>query len=287
MSGLTPLFEGIDETELATLMTELTDAARGQGDDVAHSLDSASDAVGLLADTIEPQLRALDSWTAFQEAIRSVGPDLNAIAANSNLSLPEFNQHEADFERVLTTLKPFADDLAALLSTYRPDIDTILDGGENIVRVLISRQEEVSETVYGLSRYVLKLGTAASAETLPDGTKFAYFKNFVMFDDIEKLLCEQLAPPEGAPPELAALRDALLNSGSVMDCEGYPESPTVGGAQPAATPTAPAAAPVIPDPTVTAQHLADLVNLGIATIDRSQPVSLDVLVQQILGDGTP
>jgi phospholipid/cholesterol/gamma-HCH transport system substrate-binding protein len=286
VAGLTPLFEGIDETELATLLTELTEAAAGQGDDVARSLDSAAAATDVLSETIDEQLRALDSWTAFQEAIRTVGPDLNAIAANSNLSLPEFNRHEADFERVLTTLRPFADDLADLLATYRPDIDTILDRGENVVRVLLAREQDISDTVYGLSRYLLKLGTASSAETLPDGTKFAYFKNFVLFEDIEKALCEALAPPEGAPPELVALRDALLNSGSVMDCDGYAEpspSPGTGGPPPP---------PILDDPSLpvgapapgAVQDLADQIGVGIATADTSQPQTVEVLVDAILGE---
>ncbi|HEX8580938.1 MAG TPA: MlaD family protein [Acidimicrobiales bacterium] len=291
VAGLTPLFEGIDETELATLLSELTEAAAGQGDDVARSLDSAAAATDVLADTIDQQLAALDSWAAFQEAIRSIGPDLNAISANSNLSLPEFNAHEADFQRVLTTVKPFADDLADLLATYRPDIDTMLDRGENVVRVLLAREREVSETIYGLSRYVLKLGTASSAETLPDGTKFAYFKNFILFDDIERALCEALAPPEGAPPELAALRDALLGSGSVMDCAGYAESPPTEGPGTPELPglPAPPAAGQPPAPQAQAgapgavQDLVDDLGAGIGAVDTSQPATVEVLVDRILG----
>lgn len=284
VAGLTPLFEEIDETELAELITELTEAAAGQGDDVARAFDSAAAASDMFADTIDAQLRALDSWTAFQEAIRSVGPDLNAIAANGNQSLPVFNEAEEDFERVLTTLKPFADDLADLLSVYRPDIDTILDRGDNVVRVLLAREREVAEVVYGLSRYVLKLGTASSAETLPDGTKFAYFKNFIVFDDIEKALCEHLTPPEGAPPELTALRDALLGSGSVMDCSEHGGGTGGGdddGGEPApgTTPTLP-----IPDPTTTAQQLATDLHVGLATADRSNPETVEVLVERILGE---
>lgn len=283
-AGLTHLMDEIDETELAGLVTELTDAAAGQGDDVARSFDSAAAAMDVLSETIDDQLTALDSWAAFQEAIRTIGPDINAISANSNLSLPEFNRHEADFERVLTTLKPFADDLADLLATYRPDIDTMLDRGDNVVRVLLAREREVSETIYGLSRYLLKLGTASSAETLPDGTKFAYFKNFILFEDIERALCEHLAPPEGAPPELTALRDALLSSGSVLDCEGYGPAPGDG------QPSGPPAPPDLPAPGLpagapgAAEELSGVLDAGIATADQSEPVTVEVLVDRILGD---
>ena len=51
--------------------------------------------------TLDDQLRALRSWRAFQESIRTIGGDLNAIAAHSNEALPTFNQARADFHRAL------------------------------------------------------------------------------------------------------------------------------------------------------------------------------------------
>ena len=89
--GSDNLFSAIDENELAELVTSLNESARGTGDDVARAFESSADASALGADTIDAQLRALDSFATFQDAIRSIGPDLNTISANNEIALGEFN----------------------------------------------------------------------------------------------------------------------------------------------------------------------------------------------------
>jgi virulence factor Mce-like protein len=270
--GAVPLFRDVNATELAEVISELSKGARGEGDQIAASIDSGARLADLFSSTIDAQMRALDSFARFQEAIRTVGPDLNAISANSNLSLPEFNRTRADFERLLTTLRPFADNLADILRVYRPDIDAILDSGQNVVRVLIARQPEISETIHGLYRYLLKLGTGASPESLGDGTKFAYFKNFLLFSDVENLICASLAPPQPNAAFLVPLQQALLNSGGPLDCSAYFQAGVT-----------PASAAATPSRAEAAQRLADLTGQAMATPDQPEPQTVKALVDKILG----
>ncbi|MBV9665929.1 MAG: MCE family protein [Actinobacteria bacterium] len=219
--GAVPLFAKINATDLATIINELSKGLDGEGANIAKSLNDGVRLADVFSDTIDAQTRALDSFARFQDAIRTIGPDLNAISANSNLALPEFNQARADYTRVLATLKPFADNLADVLRVYRPDIDTILTQGDNVVRVLLARQSDISDTVSGLYRYTLKFSKGASPETLPGGSKFAYFKNFVDFSDVQNLICASLAPPQPGADFLKPLQQALLNSGGPLDCSAY------------------------------------------------------------------
>ena len=219
--GAVPLLSHINATELATIIDELSKGLEGEGDNISKSLHDGVRLADLFSDTIDAQTHALDSFARFQDAIKSVGPDLNAISANSNLALPEFNQARGDYTRVPATLKPFADNLADVLRVYRPDIDTILTQGDNVVRVLLARQADISNTVSGLYRYTLKFSKGASPETLPGGSKFAYFKNFVLFSDVQNLICASLAPPQPGGDFLKPLQQAVLAGGGPLDCSAY------------------------------------------------------------------
>ncbi|CAN5606627.1 hypothetical protein BH20ACT2_BH20ACT2_06300 [soil metagenome] len=279
IAATTPLFEDIDATELATLVTELTDAVRGEGENISRAFDAGARATALFADTVDAQLRALDSTAAFFGTIEATGDDLNAIAANNNVALPTFNRARADFERLLVTLRPFADTLGDLLIEYRPEIDTILVEGDNVVRVLIAQEADVADVVFGLSRYVFKF-SEGKGETLPDGSVFAYFKNFVFFSDIELALCSIIAQED----ELGPLQDVLLTSGVGVDCSDYlanqgrpVEAPPDG----APIPALPVPAPVAPDQPVT--DLAADVFAGVAGADRTEPGTAADFLDRILG----
>lgn len=267
--GAVPLFSHINATDLATIIDELSKGLEGEGDNISKSLHDGVRLADLFSDTIDAQTHALDSFARFQDAIKTVGPDLNAISANSNLALPEFNQARDDYTRLLATLKPFADNLADVLRVYRPDIDTILTQGDNVVRVLLARQADLSDTVSGLYRYTLKFSKGASPETLPNGSKFAYFKNFVLFSDVQTLICASLAPPQPGLDFLKPLQQAVLNSGGPLDCSAFFTQ--------AATKTAPTAAQA-------GRQLANRAQQTLAAPQVPQVQTVQALVDQILGE---
>jgi virulence factor Mce-like protein len=266
--GAAPLLSRIDAGDVTTIIDELSKGLEGEGHQISKSLQDGVHLADLFAETIDAQTRALDSFARFQDALRTVGPDLNAISANSNLSLPEFNKARGDYARLLATLTPFSDNLADVLRVYRPDIDTILTQGDNVVRVLLARQADLSNTVSGLYRYTLKFSKGASAETLPNGTKFAYFKNFVLFSDVQNLICASLAPPQPGLDFLKPLQQALLNSGGPLDCSAYFTQSAGAGAQTAAQ---------------AARQLATRAQQSLGVPQVPQVETVKALVDQILG----
>lgn len=274
--GTDDLFDALDEQELGELVTGLSEAARGTGEDVAAAWESGAEATGVGADTIDRQVRALTAWSELQDAIRDIGPDLDTISANSNLSLEEFNTHRRAFARALTSLRPFADHLAALLAGTRPDIDTYLERGDSVVRLLIANEDDLQDVVEGLGDYAQAFGGGLSQERLPDGSGFAYFKNFIYADDVEAFLCSSLAE---APDEFAGLRDAILSLQAEIDCEGYFEA-----SQPTPAPA--------PDPSAADQALAAgrLVDQLYGLLGRPQgggTQDLGSLLDELLDTGAP
>ena len=269
IAGTVPLFDRVDPQSLATIIHELAVAAKGNGDAIASSLESNARLASLLADTIDAQTRALDSWARFQAALAPTGESFNAIADNSNEALPALNAAERDFERALATLEPLAADLAELLQVYRPDIDAILVDGDNVIRALVSRRQQLSETIHGLYRYTFKFGAAQSLETLPDGTKLGYFKIFILLEDLEAFVCTSLAPTGANASYLEPLRQALAQSS--LDCTA---SFAAAAQRPAGD------APITP-----ADRGADIVGRiqdGAAEPDQPVAVTLDALVQRVL-----
>lgn len=264
-----PLLEAIDEQELADLVASMARTANGLGDDIGRSWESGAETTAFLNDTLDAQLTALRSAADFQEAIRTVGDDFNTISANNNLALPEFNRARADFEQALVSLQGFGDHLADLIQGTRPDLDRIFDSGDNVMRVLISHEADVADVVDGLANYVAAFAGGLSAERLPDGTGFAYFKNFIYVDQIQDVLCTALAD---TPAQFSAFRDAILSLGGPIDCAGYFE------------PTGSPLPPVVPagQRPAAAQQLSDSLYGLVGVPDQSQSASVDVLVDRVL-----
>jgi phospholipid/cholesterol/gamma-HCH transport system substrate-binding protein len=234
INSTVPLFNSINPGDVQTIISELTQASQGMGQTIAQSIDTGTRLADLFSNTLSAQVNALDAFARFQAAWTPTASNLNAIAAANNVGLPVFNQAEATFQAFLATLKPLSDNLAQLLSTYRPDINILLGQGDNVVRVLLARKSDISDLVHGLYRYTLKFAKGASSEQLADGSRFAYFKLFTSFDDIDKLVCGLVAPA-GAPPQLqqslAPLQSAL---GPQFDC-----GPGTSAAGPTAAPASP------------------------------------------------
>ena len=134
-------------------------------------------------------------------------------------ALPSFNAEEADYENLLNTLIPFSNRLAALLSTYHPDIATILESGDNVSRVLLAQQASIGQVINGAYHYFQKIAQGASGlNKLPDGSTYAYFNTFILFSDVNSLVCNLIAPPTGGMSFLQPIQQALAGSGSAFNC---------------------------------------------------------------------
>lgn len=214
-----PLLAKIDATDLGKLIYNLAQASSGQGPTIARSIDEGVKMANLLDRTLPAQLAALDSFTGFQEALTPTASSLNAIAAANNQALPAFNSHAANYAALLRDLRPFANTFAQFLAAYRPDFMTLLNSGDNVARVVIAQQQNIGQMLSGLGVYLTKFANAVDPhELLPNGSKFLYYQTFVMFSDINKLVCNLIAPAQPGLSFLAPLQQALTGAGTPLNC---------------------------------------------------------------------
>ena len=114
---------------------------------------------------------------------------------------------------------PFSNRFAALLSTYHPDIATILASGDNVSRVLLAQQGSIGQVINGAYHYFQKIAAgAAGLNKLPDGSTYAYFNTFILFSDVNSLVCNLIAPPTGGMSFLQPIQQALAGAGSAFNC---------------------------------------------------------------------
>ena len=215
----TPLLQKINTNHLSTVLGELSQASQGEGPKIAASISAGTQLAGLLNSTLNAQLIALDSFARFTQAVAPDAGDLNTLSAQVNAALPAFNNEEADYQKLLDTLIPFSDHLASLLTTYHPDIVTILQSGANVSRVLLAQQNNIGQVIQGAYEYFKTIGQgAASLTKLPDGSTYAYFNTFILFSDVNAMVCNLLAPATSGLSFLQPIQQALTGVGSAFNC---------------------------------------------------------------------
>ena len=156
-AAATPLLNTIDTNNLSAVLGALAQASQGEGPKIAASIDAGTQLAGLLDKTLDAQILALQSFARFTQAAAPAAADLNNLNAAINAGLPVFNAEETDYQNLLNTLIPFSDRLAALLSTYHPDIATILVSGDNVSRVLLAQQDTIGQVINGAYHYFQKI----------------------------------------------------------------------------------------------------------------------------------
>jgi virulence factor Mce-like protein len=287
-AAATPLLNTIDTTNLSTVLGELSQASQGEGPKIAASIGAGTQLAGLLDKTLNAQILALESFARFTQAAAPAAADLNNLDAAINAGLPVFNAEETDYQNLLNTLIPFSDRLAGLLSTYHPDIATILASGDNVSRVLLAQQDAIGQVINGAYHYFQKIAEGTSAAKLPDGSTYAFFNTFILFSDVNSLVCNLIAPSTGGLSFLQPIQQALAGAGSAFNCSS--ELASFNALQGTGAPAAPAAA--VPaaqpsSPTAGASQAgaaaANQVYGILGQPDQSQPTSLGGIITQVLG----
>lgn len=213
-----PLLKRLDAPALGSVVSDLARASSGEGPNIAASIAEGTKLASLFDATIAQQITALDSFSAFNSAIAPIGPSVNAISASSNQGLPVFNRAAANFQRFLDEVAPFAQRLATFLQDFRPDIVTLLVQGANVARVLLARQQNLGQVVSGLYEYTQRIAKGAGPERLPGGTTMAYYNTFVMFSQVNNLICSLIAPAEPGLAYLEPLQQAVSGAGTPLNC---------------------------------------------------------------------
>lgn len=283
-AAATPLLKQINTNQLSTVLGELAQASQGEGPKIAAGIGAGTQLAGLLDRTLNAQIIALDSFAKFSQALAPAAGDLNNLNAQINAGLPGFNAEEADYQNLINVLVPFSDRLAALLSTYHPDIATILQSGDNVSRVLLAQQDNIGQVVNGAYHYFLKIAEGTgSLNKLPDGSSYGYFNTFILFTDVNSLVCNLIAPPTGGMSYLEPLQQALAGAGSAFNCsselssfnllQGSPGTSTPSVASPSSNPAANSAGAAA----------ANQAYGMIGQPDTSKPTTLGGLLNQLLG----
>jgi phospholipid/cholesterol/gamma-HCH transport system substrate-binding protein len=297
-AAATPLLQKIDTNSLSTVLGELGQASQGEGPSIARSITAGTRLAGELNATLSAQEVALDSLARFSQAVAPLGANLNTVASEVNAALPAFNTEEGDYERFLNSVIPFANDLASLLTTYRPDIDTILTAGDNVSRVLLTQQSNIGQVIQGAYGYFRTIADgAASAQRLPDGSTYAYFTTFLLFSDVNSLVCGLLAPASPGLAFLQPVQQALTGAGSAFDCTAQlaafdaaqSTDPAGGLAAPStgasAAPSAGTVTPGTPTPAEAAQSAANQAYGMAGEPDTSTGSGLGGFIDGLLGAG--
>jgi virulence factor Mce-like protein len=279
-AAATPLLKQINTNDLSTVLGEVAQASQGEGPEIARSIGAGTQLASLLNNTLSAQENALDSFAQFAQAVAPDANGLNSVSSQVNDALPSFNGEVADYQKLLNSVIPFANDLASLLSTYRPDIDTILTAGDNVSRVLLAQQGDIGQVVQGAYHYFNTIATgAASQQKLPDGSTYAFFNTFILFSDVNALVCNLLAPATPGLSFLQPIQQALAGSGSAFNCAG--QLAAFNAAQGGATP-APAAAGLAPS-TSAAQSTTNQVYGIIGAPRTSKSTGLGGFISGLLG----
>jgi phospholipid/cholesterol/gamma-HCH transport system substrate-binding protein len=278
----TPILQQINTTHLSTVLGELAQASQGEGPRIAAGIQSGTQLASLLDKTVNAQILALQSFAKFSTAIAPTASDLNNLNAQVNAGLPAFNAEEADYVRLLNTLVPFSNQLASLLSTYHPDIATILSDGDNPARVLLAQQADIGQVVNGAYHYFQKIAEGAqSQQKLPDGSTYAYFNTFILFSDVNSLVCNLLSPATGGLSFLQPIQQALAGAGSAFNCSTQMAS--FNALQNSATSATTIAPGATSSATSSGQAAATQVYGIIGQPDTSKPTTLGGLINQLLG----
>jgi virulence factor Mce-like protein len=214
-----PLLQKVNTDNLSTVLGELGQASQGEGPSIARSVGAGTKLARDLDSSLNAQEVALNSFARFVQAAAPLAGNLNDVSGRVNAALPAFNSEEADYQKFLTAVIPFANDLSSLLTNYRPDIDTILTAGDNVSRVLLAQQSNIGQLIQGAYSYFRTIATgAASLQKLPDGSTYAYFNTFILFSDVNNLVCGLLAPAAPGLTFLQPLQQALAGAGSAFNC---------------------------------------------------------------------
>lgn len=293
-----PLLDKINTVNLSAVLADLSQASDGEGPRIARSIEAGAKLAGLIDQTLPAQLQALDSFSQFSAAIAADGSSLNGIADQSNIALPAFDADAAAYQKLLDNLTSFSNEVATIVSDYRPDIDTLLAAGANPARVLTAQQQQIGQVIDGAYQYAYLVGNGVSAYTLPDGSHFAYFNTFILFSDVNTLICNLIAPAQPGLSFLEPLQQALAGSGTPFDCQselaafdaaqgtGSSPSPSVTAPSPSASTSTSTPSSSSTSSSSAAQSLTNQAYGILGQPSTSAPQSIGGYVSSLLGGGT-
>jgi virulence factor Mce-like protein len=154
------VLDAVNPDDLATIIGELAQGARGHGEDVARGLDANAELSTLFADTVDEQIHSWRDFRILFDMLEDKALDLNDLAQAVNQGVPVYASERAhqDLRRVLDAVVPMANHFADLLIFDEEAWDRMMDYGDLIFQTIADRPEGLHDFVHGLYRYLFKLG---------------------------------------------------------------------------------------------------------------------------------
>ena len=219
----TPILQKINTTNLSTVLGELSQASQGGGPAISPipvDISAGTKLVGLLNSTLNAHAdRAGLSLPASARPWLPVRRSDQQCLGYRVSAGTRLQQRRGRLRSCRRRLIPFSNHLASILTTYHPDIATILTAGDNVSRVLLAQQDNIGQVVQGAYEYFTKIAEgAAGLNKLPDGSTYVYFNTFVLFSDVNSLVCNLIAPNASGLSFLQPIQQALTGSGTAFNC---------------------------------------------------------------------
>lgn len=187
LAALAEITTSIDPDDLATVFDEFFGAFEGMGPTIAKGIDQGSQAADLFARTLPDQIANTRALSQVAEAIGPTGEDFNRLGQNVVEGMPTLSGNQPGLARFLDALGGAAKELGTAFRVARPDIDRMLVGGDNILRVLFHYRLEIGQVVDGLVVYSSKFGPGF---TNPGVTgQAAYFQIILEGEDFQGQFC--------------------------------------------------------------------------------------------------
>ncbi len=215
-----PLLKQINPTYLSNVITGLNQSTAGESGRISLGFNEEAKFAQLLSSTLDNQLAALDSFTRLSQVLAGDGSYFNSMSSASNQFMPAFNQASNSYAELINNFGAFSENLAQFLSQYHPDIVNLITSGDNVSRLFLAHETDLENLLHGLYRYVYKIAISSgpAAETLPNGSTFGYFKTFILFSDVNTLVCNLIAPSSPGLSQLVPLQQAIDSPSSPFNC---------------------------------------------------------------------
>jgi hypothetical protein len=117
-------------------------------------------------------------------------------------------------------------------------------------------------------------------EVLPDGSQFGYFKTFILFSDLNQLVCNLLAPASPGLAFLQPLQQALTGAGTPFNC-----SSQLAAFNAAQAHAAPSPASALAASQQAAQQLQTHAYQSLTAPQVPTPTGIGGIVNSLLGSG--
>ena len=187
LAALAEITTSIDPDDLATVFDDFFGAFDGMGPTIARGVDQGAQAAGVFARTLPEQIAGTRALSEVAQAIGPTGEDFNRLGRNVVEGMPTLSTNQEGIARLLDAVGGFARELGSAFRVARPDIDRMLIGGDNILRVLFHYRLEIGQVVDGLVVYTSKFGPGF---TNPGVTgQAAYFQIILEGEDFQGEFC--------------------------------------------------------------------------------------------------